>query len=136
VLRHGSDCGAEGVALSDLIRTLNEALAELIGSQLSSVEFVQDYAQLRFDGPTLTAYTPADIVNEKTIVRWADPGYRDGLCSLITVQVTGAQVDDKKLEIRFENGSAVEIPLNSEVHSGPEAFMYVDDRSTFVHQYT
>ena len=32
-------------------------LSVLIGHQLSSVEFVQDYLQLRFDGPCLTAVT-------------------------------------------------------------------------------
>jgi hypothetical protein len=33
----------------------------LEGTQLSSVEFVQDYVQLRFDGPTLTAVTPPRV---------------------------------------------------------------------------
>jgi len=30
-------------------KTLDEALKRLVGEQLSSVEFVQDYLQLRFD---------------------------------------------------------------------------------------
>jgi hypothetical protein len=37
-------------------KTFDDALKQLIGEQLSSIEFVQDYLQLRFDGPCLTVY--------------------------------------------------------------------------------
>jgi len=37
--------------------SLVDALQVLIGEQLSSVEFVLDYVQLRFNGPCFTVYT-------------------------------------------------------------------------------
>jgi len=43
---------------------------KLIGEQLSSVEFVQDYLQLHFDGRTITAYVwPKVFVNIETFYR-------------------------------------------------------------------
>jgi hypothetical protein len=36
---------------------LKKSMAEIIGRQLSSVTFVQDYMQFDFDGARLTTYT-------------------------------------------------------------------------------
>jgi hypothetical protein len=37
-------------------KNASDVIASIAGEQLSSIEFVQDYVQLRFDGPTLTAF--------------------------------------------------------------------------------
>ena len=52
-------------------------LQSIVGKQLSSVEFVQDYAQLRFDGPTLTAVTQPIVEVGSEAFRWSEPGFRD-----------------------------------------------------------
>ncbi len=45
---------------------------ELVGRQLSSVEFVQDYLQLRFGGPSTSCYKSTLTVNdnETEITSW------------------------------------------------------------------
>src|SRR5690242_9135647 len=55
-------------------------LGPIHGSQLSSVEFVQDYVQLRFDGPCLTAITWPVVTVGQQRFRLETPGYRDALC--------------------------------------------------------
>lgn len=61
---------------------------ELIGSQLSSVEFVQDYLQLRFDGPTINVNNPLTVKADKKVITSWNEGFRDLLCSQITKIVT------------------------------------------------
>ena len=105
------------------------ALHFLEGEQLSSVEFVQDYVQLRFDGPRLTVYTSVHKVtrNEKSVA-WGDAGYRDALCSLIGHKVKKALViDSESLSFTFDDGSVWSMSLRDEDYRGPEALMYNDD---------
>jgi hypothetical protein len=52
-------------------------LSVLLGRQLSAVEFVQDYLQLRFDGPCLTAITHPRVSVGNRWWEWGISGYRD-----------------------------------------------------------
>ncbi len=69
---------------------------KLINEQLSSVEFVQDYLQLHFDGRTITTYIWPEIIikNEKMI--FGDPNYRNELCNLIGKRVKDLFFIDKE----------------------------------------
>jgi hypothetical protein len=79
------------------LRTLADALSELVGQPLSSVEFVQDYVQLHFDGPTLTAYTPPTVSFESAVtLAWEDAGYRDSLCKQIGSVVHRSEVQSER----------------------------------------
>ena len=63
---------------------------ELISSQLSSIEFVQDYLQIRFDGPCINVTNPLTVkADGKEITSW-DAGFRDLLCGQITKTVRRA----------------------------------------------
>ncbi len=97
-------------------------LKELIGSQLSSVEFVQDYLQLRFDGPTINVNNPLTIkTKESEITSW-DEGFRDLLCGQITKIVVDVGVEsEKELRIIFMDNSQVSISLHPEDFTSPEA---------------
>lgn len=68
---------------------------KLINEQLSSVEFVQDYLQLHFDGRTITSYIwpIINIKNESLI--FGDVLYRNALCDFI-----GNKVKDIFLKIK------------------------------------
>jgi hypothetical protein len=102
-------------------------LSPIVGSQLSSVEFVQDYVQLRFDGPTLTAFTVPSIITEHGRYEWETPGYRDALCSLIGKLVRSTSVcTDQVIRIEFEDASAVEVSLRPADYRGPEAAMFTN----------
>src|SRR5438270_1970802 len=109
-------------------KTFNEALKRLIGEQLSSVEFVQDYLQLRFDGPCLTVYGEVKhVFRNQSSISWGQPGYRDTLCGLIAHQVRKTELKtDENISLMFDNESVWSMSLRKEDRHGPEALMYVD----------
>lgn len=83
---------AEGIMSDRGTQDEEQPLSILVGSELSSVEFVRDYVQLRFDGPTLTAVTHGVVTLPDGQYGAATPGYRDALCSRIGRTVTGGAV--------------------------------------------
>lgn len=92
------------------------------GSQLSSVEFVQDYVQLRFDGPTFTAITPPRVFVMNQWFEWGKQGYRDALCDRIGKLVRhGSTIPEQEIKIEFEDGSSISISLNPKDYRTAEA---------------
>jgi hypothetical protein len=102
--------------------TLTEALQMLEGEQLSSVEFVQDYVQLRLDGPCLTVYTISQTVTRKTsTVTSGEPGYRDALCHLITHKVVQTLVVESEcLSLTFDDGSVWSMSREMQITAVPK----------------
>jgi len=100
---------------------LTEALNDLEGSPLSSVELVQDYIQFRFDGSTLTSYTRPLIHLGVSTVRWGEPGYGDHLHAIVGSRLTRSYVTDKEVNLGFETGTRISISLKDEDYRGPEA---------------
>jgi len=95
---------------------------KITGEQLSSVEFVQDYLQLHFDGPTLTLFTWPVITLPEREARFGDLGYRDVLCGRIGQKVVEVEMKaDEALVVRFDDGVAITISLRPEHRAGPEA---------------
>jgi hypothetical protein len=108
-------------------KTLDEALKRLISEQLSSVEFVQDYLQLRFDGPCLTVYGKVHhVFCNQSSISWGQPGYRDTLCGLISHHIRKTVITDENISLIFDNESVWFVSLRKEDRRGPEALMYVD----------
>jgi hypothetical protein len=76
-----------------IVQTLDSAeklisdpgLSSIENEYLSSVEFVMDYVQLYFCGPTLTAYAELDTREGDFSFKASDPGYRDALCRRIGI---------------------------------------------------
>jgi hypothetical protein len=112
--------------------TLQTKIEEIIGRGMSSVEFVQDYVQFRFDGPCLTAITPPVFSTALGVLSRDHAGWRDGLCSAIGIQIASVRVSDKELRIDFANSCAIAISLRSEDHAGPEAINYVAEDGAIV----
>ena len=103
----------------------NGILRSIVGEQLSSVEFVQDYVQLHFDGRTLTAYTRPTVATGEDHSAWGQPGFRDALCERIARTVCSVAVSTgQEIRIAFDDGSSVAISLRPEDYSGPEAAMF------------
>ena len=99
------------------------------GRQLSAVVFVQNYVQLQFDGPGLTAYTlPVVVIGERRLEA-GSPGYRDGLCAQITKIVQNAYVQEgQRFQVDFEDGCSIAISLRPEDRRGPEAIWFHSGR--------
>lgn len=111
---------------------LAEALKRLEGEQLSSVEFVlQDYVQLRFNGPCLNAYNRHYIKSKGPTISWGDPGYCDALCKLAAHVVKKTSVTEDEIVIAFDNDEIWTMSLRDEDCCGPEAFYFVDQAGQF-----
>ena len=114
------------------IRVLTDSMAEVLGRLLSSVEFVQDYVQLRFDGPYLTAITLPVVTRGSQTLRSEDAGFRDALCAQIGQEVAKVDVTAKRLQLSFVNGSTVTISLLDDDYQGPEALNYITQDGRWV----
>lgn len=100
-------------------------LEVLQGSQLSSVEFVQDYVQLHFDGPTLTAITHPRVCVMDQPFEWGKRGYRDALCDRIGKLVRHAStIPEREIKIEFEDGASILISLDPDDYRAAEAAMF------------
>lgn len=94
----------------------------LIGEELSSIEFVRDYIQFRFDGPCLTAITdPYIIIGHKQYSR-TDTGFCDILLGFIGLQVEETSLKESEIiNIHFSYGRSINISLRSEDLKGRSA---------------
>jgi hypothetical protein len=108
--------------------TLAEALQTLVGGELSSVTFVQDYVQLDFNGPGMTAYTMPTVTYGSESLCVGQPGYRDALCAQIGRKVERTEVDKQRVSIIFEGGGVVSVSLLDDDYHGPEALLFSLDR--------
>ena len=115
--------GAAGMPGTDL----SSAIGQLKGRVLSSVEFVHDYLQLRFDGPCLTAYTHPTIDHTDGRAIWGGPGYRDRLCEQIGATVTDAWANEAEVSIGFDSGTVISVSMNDDDYTGPEAVQFASE---------
>jgi hypothetical protein len=108
-----------------MMKNESNPLQSIVGLDLSSVEFVRDYIQLRFDGPLVTAYTlPIIEVNTETFTR-DKPGYCDLLCSCISKVVVNACVyEGEQILVEFDNGIRLKISLNDKDYQNTEALIF------------
>lgn len=100
-------------------------LKSLEGRQLSSVEFVQDYVQLHFDGPTLTAVTHPRVHVMNQSFEWGKQEYRNALCDRIGKLVRHATtIPEQQIKIEFEDGALISISLNPDDFLAAEAAVF------------
>ena len=96
-------------------------LEAIVGQELSAVEFVQDFLQLRFEGPVVSFFEWPDVFREEGSYAFGEPEYRNVLCAVIGESVAAASVEDgEAIEIEFENGVTVRASLRPEDITGPE----------------
>ena len=85
------------------------ALDQLVGRQLSSVEFVQDYFQLRFDGPTINVLTSTQVSSPSASAEAGQSCFRDLLCERIAHKVIAVSIVPGTA-LRIEFGDILDIP--------------------------
>ncbi len=106
----------------------NDLLGRLVGCRLYSVQFVLDYVQLRFDGPTrdepvLNCDVMPVVVTQGRRVAPGQVGYADALISLIASDVvTAAEEAAHGLRLEFAGGAIVLHPHLDDL-TGPEIAM-------------
>lgn len=97
-------------------------ISAIVGEELTAVEFVQDYLQLRFDGPLLTLYAWPHVLLSEFSVAFGEPEYRNALCAQIGETVEEAELDEgNSLTVKLENGTVFALSLREEDLDGPEA---------------
>jgi len=97
----------------------------LIGTELKSVTFVEDYLELRFGEPLLKLYDWPHVLLTDFSVGFGEPEYRNALCSLIGETVSTASLEeDDALTIEFESGVVLGLSLREEDVDGPESGSY------------
>ena len=98
-------------------------LATLEGEELTAVEFVERFVQIRFGEALLRLYVWPDVADADGIsIAFGEPGYRDALCTLIGETATTAALDPgRSLTIEFENGTLLAMSLRDEDLETPEA---------------
>ena len=100
-------------------------ISAIDGSELSSVEFVQDFLILKFEGPALTLYTWPEVFREEGSYAFGEPEYRNWLCSLIGETVKACTLEEGlAMEIEFESGVILRASLREEDLDAPEAGEY------------
>jgi len=103
----------------------NELLGRLVGFRLYSVQFVMDYVQLRFDGPTkdmpvLNCEVMPAVETPAGMVVTGQLGYADALTALIPSEVVAtSEATGSGLRIEFDARAIVLHPRFDE-YTGPE----------------
>jgi hypothetical protein len=93
----------------------------ILGEELSSVEFVADYVQLRFNSPPVNLYVWPRIHSDGGVLQRADGGYVDALVGLIGHRLVAAdELLDLGLVLDFDGGPRLAVPLDGTDAQGPE----------------
>ena len=101
-------------------------LQAIHGRELSSVEFVRDYLQLRFDGPCLSAYTMPVVRSRERVFRRLEQGYADALVALVGQRVEKVAEDAASVTITFSDETAISISLASDRVTAEAATLTTD----------
>jgi hypothetical protein len=105
-------------------------VSAVIGDELRAVEFVEDFLQLRFDGPLLTLYAWPHVLLADFSVAYGEPEYRNALCAQIGEKVVQASLEEgDALTIEFENGTVFGLSLREEDLDGPDSGSYSETGS-------
>jgi hypothetical protein len=107
-----------------MLMTLQDGMSELVGRCLSSIEFVQDYIQFRFDGPCLTTITLPSLRLGNATINPGNDGYADHLLSEIGKRISKVFVTTDELVVTFTNDAALVVSLRERDYRGAEALNY------------
>ena len=115
---------------STLFRQLNFTrtildISAIESAELKSVEFVEDFLQLRFGTPLLRLYAWPHVLLPDFSVAFGEPEYRNALCSLIGEPVTTAMLEEgNALTIEFSSGIVLGLSLREEDVDAPVSGSY------------
>jgi hypothetical protein len=91
--------------------SVDVALNGLVGCPLTSVTFVMDYLQIGFEGDVLTVLTNPDLLRGEEEISWGSSDFANALRQQIGKALRRVDVSGTRLRLTFENGHALNIPL-------------------------
>jgi hypothetical protein len=105
--------------------TTSATIGDLKGEEISTVAFVRDYVEFRFDGPILHCFADPKIKIRETVFQFPETGSRDALCSVIgsTIGKISLQAG-LSCDLEVSDGSRITIPLDSEHQKSGESMMF------------
>jgi hypothetical protein len=111
-----------------------EILQVVVAEELVAVVFGQDYVQLGFDGPSLTALSHPTVEVGGTTFHWDEPGFRDALCGRIGRTVRAAKIlPSHSVIVEFDDASVIRIPIDeAETATGESAHLSMDSAYLWV----
>jgi hypothetical protein len=101
-------------------------LSELVGAEVSGVNFVRDYFELHFDGPVLRILGRFCVEHNGVQTLQTSCGWRDVLCGLI-----GHTVEEVSLRegfdcsVRLSGQIELRVSLVPDSESGPETLHFM-----------
>ena len=100
-------------------------ISAIEGEELMSVEFVENFLQLRFGEPLLRLYDWPHVLFTDSSVAFGEPEYRNALCAQIGETVEKAMLEEgDALTIEFGNGIVFALSLREEDIDSPESGSY------------
>jgi hypothetical protein len=92
----------------------------IVGSELHGIEFMMDYINYRFGDLIFAALADPVLTQTGEVVARDDPSYKNHLLKLIGQTVKATHELPERLEIVFESGEKMIVPLDAAYPPGPE----------------
>ena len=97
----------------------------LVGQELKSVCFVEDYLELCFGDAKVTYFAWPHVLLTEFSVAYGEPEYRNALCAQIGEEVTDAMLEEgSALTIELANGVVFGLSLREEDIDAPVSGSY------------
>lgn len=90
-------------------------VSALVGEEIRSVSFVEDFLELRFGSALVTFYAWPFVLLTEFSVAYGEPEYRNALCAQIGEEVETASLEEgAALTIELTNGVVFGVSLREE----------------------
>lgn len=100
-------------------------VSSLVGEELKSVGFVEDYLELGFGEAKVTYFAWPHVLLPDFSVAFGEPEYRNALCAQIGEQVTDAMLEEgSAITIELANGVVLGLSLREEDIDAPVSGIY------------
>jgi hypothetical protein len=106
-------------------------ISGIVGQELKSVTFIEDFLELRFGTPCLTLYDWPHVLLTDFSVAYGEPEYRNALCAQIGEEVVEASLEEgDALTIELANGVVFGLSLREEDVDAPVSGSYSESGSS------
>jgi hypothetical protein len=100
-------------------------VSTLVGEELKSVCFVEDYLELSFGESKVTYLAWPHVLLTEFSVAYGEPEYRNALCAQIGEEVTEASLEEgAAITIELQNGVVLGLSLREEDIDAPVSGSY------------